>query len=131
MNILQIQHTNNSPAIRLNDETKELELIGRSCPENAIEFYQKVYNTVNQYFSSNESLKLVMALEYFNTSSSKCLYQLVKQIKNYSDRGKEVSFKWLYESDDDDMLETGEDFADLLNIQIEFVETDRIGQLLN
>lgn len=61
-------------------------------------------------------------MEYFNTSSSKCLYDILKEIKYLSDQGKEVNVRWYYEQDDEDMMEAGEDYSDLLDLPFVFVE---------
>jgi len=47
------------------------------------------------------------SFEYFNTSSSKCLYDILKQIAGLKVAGSEVEINWFYEDYDDDMRETG------------------------
>jgi len=61
-------------------------------------------------------------MEYFNTSSSKCIYDLLKEIKSLKEGGKDVRVRWYYEQYDEDMMEAGEDYSDLLDLPFAFVE---------
>ena len=52
----------------------ELLLKGRSIPENSIEFYKPLIEWLESYSESpNSTTVLSVQLEYFNTSSSKCI----------------------------------------------------------
>ena len=71
---------------------------------------------------ANKTIRVDLSFMYFNTSSSKCLFDLFKTLKQLKKNGKDVEINWYYEEDDDDMMETGEDFADLLGLDFNFVE---------
>ncbi len=122
MNILFLQASRLTPEVRLNTDERALHLIGRSSPENALTFFQPVYDSVDEYFKEKDVLQVNMMFEYFNTSSSKCLFTLFKQMQRYHGKGKKVIINWYYEEEDEDMYETGEDFAMLLDIDIDFFE---------
>ena len=122
MNILYIKPTHTTPEVQLNRDDRILNLRGRSSPENSIVFYQRIYDSVDQYFSDNGILTINMMFEYFNTSSSKCLFGLFRQLKKYQQHGRGVVINWFYEEYDDDMLETGEDYADIIDIDINMIE---------
>ena len=64
--------------------------------------------------------------EYFNTSSSKSIFEVIKLLKKHKSVGKSVQFNWVYESYDDDMMETGEDYADLLSVNMNMVEVEEM-----
>lgn len=72
------------------------------------------------------SLKATFDFVYFNTSTSKCLYEILKKAKSYQIAGNEVDINWFYEEDDDDMKEVGEDFADLLDLPFHFCEKEEV-----
>ncbi len=122
MNILYIQSSHTSPEVRLNSAEKILNLKGRSSPENSLDFYQKIYDSVDQYFISEKNLTLNVMFEYFNTSSSKCLFVLFRKLKNYLDIGNDITINWFYEEYDEDMLETGEDFATIIDVDLNLIE---------
>jgi len=62
-------------------------------------------------------------LEYFNTSSSKCILDVFKKLENLQNKNRaEVVINWYYEEDDEDMLEAGEDYQSILKIPFNMVE---------
>ena len=103
----------------------ELLLKGRSIPENSIEFYKPLLEWIESYSESpNSSTVLNVQLEYFNTSSSKCILDVFKKLESVS--GSEVSVKWYYEEDDEDMLEAGEDYEAIIDLPFEMIEVEEI-----
>ena len=62
-------------------------------------------------------------LEYFNTSSSKCILDLFKKLEAIN---KAITIHWYYEVDDEDMLEAGEDYEAIINIPFKMIEVDEI-----
>lgn len=71
---------------------------------------------------SVDKIDVRVKMEYFNTSSSKCIYDLLKDVKSLKNKGKKVSVRWYYDEDDEDMLEAGEDYSDLLDLPFMFIE---------
>ena len=63
-------------------------------------------------------------LEYFNTSSSKCILDVFKKLEAIYKSGNEVLINWFYEEDDEDMLEAGEDYQSIIKIPFKMVEID-------
>ena len=74
--------------------------------------------------SPNSSTVLNVQLEYFNTSSSKCILDVFKKLESVT--GSEVSVKWYYEEDDEDMLEAGEDYEAIIDLPFEMIEVEEI-----
>jgi len=102
-------------------ETGEFEISGRSIPENSIEFYKPIINWLDNYIKEpNQSTLLVIKLEYFNTSSSKCLVEILRRLESLNDQSM-VKVKWCYEEEDEDMQESGEDFKEIIKVPIEMV----------
>jgi len=103
----------------------ELLLKGRSIPENSIEFYKPLIEWLESYSESpNSTTVLSVQLEYFNTSSSKCILDVFKKLESIS--GSEITVKWYYEEDDEDMLEAGEDYEAIIDLPFEMIEVEEI-----
>jgi hypothetical protein len=121
MQAISIQSTAKTPQVELDASTGKLELRGRSIPENSIEFYTPIFEWIDEYSrNSGKKTELHIQLEYFNTSSSKCLLDVFKKLQNIQQQGKsEVTVRWYYEEDDEDMLEAGEDYAAIIRIPFE------------
>lgn len=111
MKDLFIEETLSTPAVHFKADGK-LSLEGRSIPERIETFY----NDLEEWISKLNAPIVVfnIKMEYFNSASSKKIYDLLKQLeKNESVR--KITINWFYEEGDDDCLESGEIFMDLLD----------------
>lgn len=111
----------NTPAISLNAETQVLTFLGRSLPENAPQFYSPVFDWCNTFLgNANKDLPTIFEfkLEYFNTSSSKLIYELLKLLSQLPN----LEVHWFYEPDDEDLIEAGEEFSELISAKFKFIE---------
>ena len=119
MRSLSIAATAKTPQIEFDAQQNLLTLSGRSIPENAVDFYRPVLDWTH-CLEAETPLTVVVQLEYFNTSSSKCLLDLFKRLETSS----EVSIKWHFDADDEDMLEAGEDYDHIVSVPFTFIEVD-------
>lgn len=126
MDKLIITGSAKTPTVSFESETGIIELKGRSIPENAIEFFKPLVDWLEEY--SKESKKITKAniqLEYFNTSSSKCILDIFKKLESINKQeDKDVVINWYYEEDDEDMLEAGEDYQSILKIPFKMIEIE-------
>lgn len=120
-----LEPTKVTPLINFDPSEGILELKGRSSPENPIEMYSILISKLDDFAQNgSDSLNAHIEFEYFNTSSSKCLFDILKRISSMQDSGKNIQINWAYEDGDEDMMEAGEDFSDLLDIEFNFVVID-------
>ena len=71
-----IEATANTPNIKFDLEKGELNISGRSIPENSIEFYNPLFAALDKYLADpnpKNATILNIQLEYYNSSSSACL----------------------------------------------------------
>lgn len=103
------------------DITGILEIKGKSIPENSLEFYRPVFEWLDIYSQSPApKTELKISLEYFNTSSSKCLLDILRRLETINLSGKSaVKVLWFYDADDEDMMEAGEDYQALVKVPFE------------
>ncbi len=127
MKDLVIKGEAKTPTINFNFLNGELLISGRSIPENSVEFYEPVIAWLDEYKSSNAgALKIDIKLEYFNTSSSKCILDLFKKLEELKEVAKEVNINWYYESDDEDMEEAGQDFQAIINVPMKLISVESL-----
>jgi hypothetical protein len=120
-----IEPTRTTPLVNFDPDEGILEMKGRSSPENSIEFYQKILDNLDEYIvTGGDQFTANLAFEYFNTSSSKCLFDVFKRLSKIEDSGKTITINWFYEEGDDDMMEAGEDYSDLLDLDFNFREIE-------
>ena len=125
MKTLTIEGSPKTPMVKLEPETGKLEIKGRSIPENSIEFYKPIVEWLEEYGANPQKLTDVhVQLEYFNTSSSKCILDVFKKLETIVKAGNEVLINWYYEEDDEDMLEAGEDYQSIVKVPFKMIEVE-------
>jgi hypothetical protein len=126
MEAIIIEGTPKTPSVNFDSANGILQLKGRSIPENSIEFYKPLVEWLDEYAAKPHSKTAVnIQLEYFNTSSSKCLLDLFKKLEGMHKSGNDITIKWYYEEDDEDMLEAGEDYQSIINIPFKMIEVEQ------
>lgn len=126
METLLIEGSAKTPTIKFDAEQGIIEIKGRSIPENSIEFYKPLVEWLDEYAAKPQAKTAVnIQLEYFNTSSSKCLLDLFKKLEGMHKSGNDITIKWYYEEDDEDMLEAGEDYQSIINIPFKMIEVEQ------
>ncbi len=123
MESLSIEGTAKTPTIKFDAELGLIEIKGRSIPENSIEFYKPLVDWLEKYSKVAKPLtKVNVQLEYFNTSSSKCILDVFKKLEGIHKSNNEVIINWYYEEDDEDMLEAGEDYESIIRVPFKMIE---------
>lgn len=120
---LNINGTEDTPEIHFNSQTNEFLISGRSLPEDVSTFYKPVFDWL-ETFSSQKGLNAVFKfkLEYFNTASSKIILDILMKLEEIQqDGGSTVTVEWFYDEADDDMLEAGEEYKDLVEIPFNLI----------
>lgn len=127
MENLTLEGSAKTPTIKFDAENGVLELKGRSIPENSIEFYKPLNDWIDNYGASPKPNTIVdVKLEYFNTSSSKCILDLFKQLEKLNSGNTEVKINWYFEEDDEDMEEAGEDYQAIIDLPFKMIEVEEI-----
>jgi hypothetical protein len=113
------EESKNSPGIIYYTDTNILELSGRSIAENPEIIFRRLDEWISLHFEKDKTLTANIQLEYINSGSSKYLYEILKRLTGFSRTGHNVKIKWLYEEDDEAMLELGEHYRDTAGIPLE------------
>ena len=117
MEILNLEGTADTPKIILDKGNKIFEISGRSLPEDSVEFYKPVLEWIANYAKQpNLATEFVFKLEYFNTSSSKLILDVLSALEDIEG----MKIEWCYMEDDEDMEEAGKEFSELVEIPFEY-----------
>lgn len=127
MENLHLTASPKTPSVDFNRDRGILELKGRSIPENSIEFYQPLNDWLDDY-ASHPSMETTfeIKLEYFNTSSSKCILDIFKKLEKINSNGNVVHVNWYFERDDEDMEEAGEDYKAIIKLPFKIIAVEEI-----
>lgn len=122
MHDMHIKKTKYTLEINFNVKKGVLEMSGSSYPEDAMGFFLPIYKWIETFISEvGKTTILNLKLNYINTSSSKCILDVLEILENYHKKGGNVQVNWSYEKDDEDALETGEEFAEDLDLNFNLI----------
>lgn len=111
-----------TPNIDFNPENELLEITGNSTLINAREVFEELYRALRNFQKSiYPKLHVNIQLEYFNTSTYKCLLEIMIYLKEMKITGKNIIVNWHYNLEDEDALEQGEDIAQLSGMSLNLV----------
>lgn len=123
MDAYYLEATPKTPKLDFNPDAETFLISGRSIPENSIEFYKPLLDWLDKYVHNPlDSTIFEIKLEYFNTSSSKCLVEIFRKLEKIHEKGNKVSVEWYYDEEDEDMEESGEDFKEIIKIPFNMKE---------
>lgn len=113
MTSLEIPAKNASPYVKF-DPAGRLEIKGRSFDEDVISLYNILIQKIQDFGNSGKDyLEVSIYLKYFNTASSKCLFNLVTALKEINEeKGVEVNMTWNFIEGDDAMEEEIEEMRE-------------------
>ncbi len=114
MENLKIKPTKRTPEIMFDCESNLLEIRGHSYPADISGYYTPVFSWLRAYLEQLKDQECTVNIEltYFNSSSSKILFDLFAMLEEAVSDGKRISANWIYDEEDEDTLEDGEDFQE-------------------
>lgn len=111
------------PKIDFNAQTGVLEIEGESYHEYTMEFFQPVFAWLEDFMdTSGREITLNFRMSYFNTSSSRRFLEILTMLEDYQkNKQGQVTVNWYYEESDIDMQESGEEYADDVEIPFNLI----------
>ena len=112
-------------------------IMGRSIPENPGDFYRPVHDWIAGYAKENfKETRIVLGFEYINTSSTKWIFAILKQLSDMKDLQKNSRVFWYYEQGDEDMCELGFILRSLIDcpfvvMEVDIMNTDMYEKILS
>lgn len=111
------------PEIFFDADTGVFNISGESYHEYTQEFYQPVFDWLNEYLKTpGRNITLNFKMTYYNTSSSRRFLELLDILEEYErERQGLVEVNWHYKEKDVDMLESGEEYQEETNLKINLI----------
>jgi len=102
-----------SPSVEFDPVTGLLQIGGESYPENSFEFYAPVIAWLRGFLAETKgAVKLRVSLSYLNTSSTKCMIDMLDDLEAAHSRGLPVEVEWLYDEDNERAKDTIDEFKE-------------------
>ena len=129
---LYISPSEYTPEIDFDPKKHKFKMAGVARPEDSYEFFEPVLSWVESYVNQiledyeqnkllNETFIIMFDFEYMNSSSSKYIFQIISNFKKFYEKRLNVSIFWYYDDPDDQILEDGEDFSEIINMPFNFL----------
>ncbi len=132
MDNLIIPATDFTPSVNFQIQSGLLELSGVSRPEDVAGFYQGPLEWLSKLEESIQSrpefkyeipqLRFSFKMRYFNSGSSKYMIQMLRKLRNLIRFGVDVKIDWYFEEGDDKMQDDGEDLAEAVELNFNYIE---------
>lgn len=122
MNNLMISASKDTLGIACDAQNGEINMDGNSYPVDAAEFFSPVFDWLDNYITDIKcEIILNLRINYLNSSSTKCLFDIIDRVEEYFNSGGKVQVKWYYKSNDKDIEETGKEFQEDMEVPFELI----------
>jgi len=110
---LEREKTRTTPYVFIDEDRGYMLFEGESYLEDIVGFFKEINEWLQGYMNSGfTEFTFDCALQYFNSSTTKQIYNILRLI-DANAPGKKVIVNWIVDDKDDDMLiECGEDYRD-------------------
>jgi len=112
------------PSVDLVESTGICSISGESFMEETGAFYAPIVEWVKEYAKAHDKISFTFSLTYYNTSTSKWLLSLLKELREMEKRGGDVTVKWYYTPDDTDMNDDITDYMMDTGLKIDMMPFD-------
>jgi hypothetical protein len=120
---LHIEKTGSTPMIRFDPLRGVLSIQGESYPENSFDFYTPVLAWLSDALGSLPALELEISVSYMNSSSIKCMLDILDAMEEAHAAGKPVTVRWLYDPENPRALELAEEFRSEVTLPFDICAT--------
>ncbi|MBU8892972.1 MAG: DUF1987 domain-containing protein [Bacteroidales bacterium] len=122
MEPLQIAATEESPGINFDKDVGKFLIFGKSFPEDVKKFYNPVIYWLEEYVKTpNDNTVFEFRLEYFNSATSTILLEIFYILERIiNEQEKAVKITWNYLEVDDDMLDSGKEYEEMIKMPFEY-----------
>lgn len=122
MKNLLIEASSATPRIAFDWEAGLMSIRGESYPENSFAFFQPVTDAVSSFLAETDRpLRLDVALSYLNTSSVKCIMDLLDMLEDAHGKNRAVEVNWYCDPENDRAVEVAEEFAEDVSLPFTIV----------
>ena len=123
MEKLFIPPTDTTPYVALVADDGIMEIRGVCYTEDALDFFQPIFDWLDAYGNSPfDPTILNLELPYFNTSTAKCIYDLLMRFSNLYEQGINVVINWYYDVEDEGLREEIDNFAEISAVPFNILE---------
>lgn len=124
-----------TPGILFDPEINIFRMWGNSRPEDLSEFYFPILEWIDSFlndlnnnkkkYESLSELVLEIEMEYFNSASSKMIFDIIQRFKDVEKNNIKYIINWIYFSDDEDIYESATELETELMLSFKYTVKER------
>lgn len=121
MEIFKIDGTRETPEVIINRAKGLISFKGRSHPENSAAFFHPIFDEIQEYLKNPKPSTIIeLKFEYFNSTSFKLIIDILFLLQKSCSSEHKLLVRWIYESDDEDILILGQEVERIVKLPFEF-----------
>ena len=126
MSLLYKKSSEKTPLISFNSDKGILLIDGNCNMEDPTDFFKDLEQWVGNYVKQPyEKTVLTINIDSINISNSKFILNIINQIDSIYIAGCSAKIRWVFKNDEDGNYELGNDYAEMVSVPFEFIETVR------
>lgn len=119
--MIDIPATKSSPKVHYSPDETALLISGECYPENPFTFFEPIFTWLRTELPRMEKLHLQVKVPYMNSSSTKCMLDLLDLLCDTPNHSCSAKVFWYYDKDNERALELAEEFREDIEIPFELV----------
>lgn len=123
---IEIKAGEDTPYVMFNASEGYCMISGKSFPPDVSKFFNPLVDWLEELKYKNlKALSFNFKLDYYNTASSKLMLDMLYKLEEISQEGTEVVVNWFYPEDDEDLLDAGEEFERLVDVEFRLIDYEK------
>ncbi len=119
--MLDMEGTSSTPAIAFDEASMTLSIRGESYPENSFAFFAPVFEWLNAELGKLAVFKLHVSVSYMNSSSTKCMLDILDMLCEATRGGLDARVSWFYDADNERALDLAKEFSEDMEIPFDII----------
>jgi hypothetical protein len=114
--------TEDCPEINFDKTSKIFRISGNSYPENCEPIYEPIKIFIDNYnIEENKMLNFHFHFNLINSTSIVYIAQIIMKVAELHQKGLSVIIKWVYDLNDEELLDLGEKLSSISKLPFEYV----------
>jgi len=113
--------TSSTPSISYQEKSSTIFIEGESYPENSFDFYSPLLKWIKHSLKEKKGIILDVNISYMNSSSTKCVLDILDLLDEAFAAGIKTSVRWRYDQENPRSLELAEEFKEELKLPFETI----------
>lgn len=111
---IEVEQTEYTPKIILNPDLSQIKISGNSRPISTTSYFEPIFEWIENYGKYGEKyLNLYLQFYSMNTYTMRFLLKMIRILNHYSMDKKSINIVWVYDEEDEDLKEFGEQLRNL------------------